>query len=166
MIVSIIVAVAENGVIGFNNELIWHLSDDLKNFKRLTSGHIIIMGRNTHESIGKPLAGRTNIVLSRKQGYKAEGCIVFPLLTEALDYCETRNEEEVFIIGGAQVYNEAINRADKLYLTRVHANPEGDAYFPHIDFTKWSELDRKSVKKNEKNDFDFDILEFEKRSVK
>jgi dihydrofolate reductase len=165
MTVSIIVAVAENDVIGANNELIWHLSDDLKNFKRITNGHFIIMGRNTYESIGKPLPGRTNIILSRTSGFKAEGCLVFSDLGKALDYSYKNNQEEVFIIGGAQVYREAIDWADKLYLTKVHVSPEGDVFFPDIDYTEWTELNHISIKKNDRNDYDYEILELIKRST-
>jgi dihydrofolate reductase len=165
MKVSIIVAVAENGVIGSDNQLIWHLSDDLKNFKRITGGHFIIMGRNTFESIGKPLPGRTNIILSRNNAFKAEGCVVLSSLEKALIYSRKANQDEVFIIGGEQVYREAIEQADKLYLTQVHASPDGDAFFPAIDFTEWLEVAHISIDKNEKNDYDFEIIELERRSV-
>jgi len=165
MTVSIIVAKAENDVIGANNELIWHLSDDLKNFKRITNGHFIIMGRNTYESIGKPLTGRTNIILSRTSGFKAEGCLVFSDLREALNYSNKKKQDEVFIIGGAQVYREAIGWADKLYLTKVHVSPEGDVFFPEIDYSEWTELSHISVKKNDRNDYDYEILELIKRST-
>jgi len=165
MKVSIIVAVAENGVIGSDNQLIWHLSDDLKNFKRTTNGHFIIMGRNTFESIGKPLPGRTNIILSRNNAFKAEGCVVLNSLEKALIYSRKADQNEVFVIGGEQVYREAIKQADKLYLTRVHASPDGDAYFPAIDLSEWSEIAHTSVDKNEKNDFDFEFFELERRSV-
>jgi len=163
MKISIIVAIAENGVIGLDNKLIWRLSDDLKNFKRLTYGHFIIMGRKTYESIGKPLPGRTNIVLSRSKDFRAEGCMVLKSIEEALKYSIKMNQEEVFIIGGEQIYREILSKADKLYLTRVHANPEGDAFFPAIDFSNWEEIAHTSIKRNGKNDFDFEIVELIRR---
>ena len=162
MIVSIIVAVAENWVIGMNNKLIWHLSDDLKNFKKITSGHFIIMGRKTYESIGKPLPGRINIILTKNKEYEAEGCVVLDSVESALAYCIKRNQDEIFIIGGEQVYRDVFDKADKIYLTRVHASPEGDAFFPTIDLSKWKEKAHVSMRKNEKNDFDFEIIELEK----
>ena len=166
MKISIIVAIAENGVIGLNNRLIWRLSDDLKNFKKLTYGHFIIMGRKTFESIGKPLPGRTNIILSKNRSYKAEGCVILKSVAEALKYSASKNQEEVFIIGGAQIYKETLYMADKLYLTRVHATPEGDAFFPTIDFSDWKEIAHTNVRQNEKNDYDFEIIELTRRKHK
>ena len=166
MKISIIVAIAENGVIGLNNKLIWRLSDDLKHFKKLTYGHFIIMGRKTYESIGRPLPGRTNIILSRNKTFSAEGCIVLKSISKALDYSADKNQEEIFIIGGAQIYKETLRIADKLYLTRVHANPNGDAYFPTIDFSDWKEISNLRIQKNEKNDFDFEIIELIRRKNK
>jgi len=162
MIVSIIVAIAENWVIGMNNKLIWHLSEDLKNFKKITDGHFIIMGRKTYESIGKPLPGRTNIILTRNKKYNAEGCVVLNSVDSALAYCLKKNQDEIFIIGGAQVYHEVFDKTDKIYLTKVHASPEGDAFFPVIDLSKWKEIAHSSIRKNEKNNFDFEIIELEK----
>jgi dihydrofolate reductase len=162
MFVSIIVAVAENGVIGSDNQLIWHLSDDLKNFKKITSGHCIIMGRKTFESIGKPLPNRTNIILSRNQDYKAEGCEVFDSLNIALSFSAKKGEEEAFIIGGQAIYNAAYDIADKLYLTKVIASPAGDAFFTKIQSDDWELISRKSVKSNENNDFDYDMLELKR----
>jgi dihydrofolate reductase len=164
MKVSIIVAVAENGVIGKNNKLIWRLSDDLKNFKRITTGHFIIMGRKTYESIGKPLPNRTNLILSRNKNFNAEGCIVLDSLDKALTYSYKHRQDEVFLIGGAQLYHAVIDKADKLYLTRVHAKPDGDAFFPEIDYSKWMEISHNTVNKNEKNEFDFEIIELERKS--
>lgn len=166
MKISIIVAIAENGVIGLNNRLIWRLSDDLKNFKALTYGHFIIMGRKTYESIGKPLPGRTNIILSKNRSYEAEGCVIVQSVDKALKYSISKNQEEVFIIGGAQIYKETLSIADKLYLTRVHASPEGDTFFPTIDFSDWKEIAHTNFHRNEKNDFDFEIIELIRRKHK
>ena len=162
MIVSIIVAVAENGVIGSDNKLIWHLSDDLKNFKKITSGHCIIMGRKTFESIGRPLPNRTNIILTRNKDYNVEGCIVFNSISEALTYTEKMGEEESFIIGGQAIYNAAYDLADKLYLTKVIASPNGDAFFTKIQSDHWNLISKKNVKRNEVNDYDYEMLEFER----
>jgi dihydrofolate reductase len=166
MKISIIVAIAENGIIGSNNKLIWRLSDDLKNFKRITYGHFIIMGRKTFESIGRPLAGRTNIILSKNRNFSAEGCMIFSSVEEALKYSISKDQEEIFIIGGAQIYKEILPIADKLYLTKVHASPPGDAYFPTIDFSEWKEIVHTIVQKNEKNDFDFEFIELIRRKSK
>ena len=163
MKISIIVAVADNGVIGSDNQLIWHLSDDLKNFKKITSGHFIVMGRKTYESIGRPLPDRTNIILSRKRQYEVNGCIVFHSLDEALTYAEEKGENEVFIIGGEAVYNAAYQLANKLYLTRVHASPEGDAFFKQIRLEDWKLISKVSIPKNDRNDYKYEILELERK---
>ena len=163
MIISIIVAVAENGVIGSDNQLIWHLSDDLKNFKKITSGHCIIMGRKTFESIGRPLPNRTNIILSRNKNYKADGCIVLNSLSQALIHSKETGKKETFIIGGQAVYNAAYAFADKLYLTKVNASPPGDALFKKIQLNHWKLISQRSVKRNENNDFDYDMLELERK---
>ncbi|GIW62908.1 MAG: dihydrofolate reductase [Patescibacteria group bacterium] len=139
MIISIIAAVAEkNYVIGANNKLIWHIPADLKRFKSLTYGHHIIMGRKTYESLGKPLPGRTNIVLTRDKHYSVEGGLVFNSLESALDYCRDENESEVFIIGGAEIYKQSLNLADRLYITWVKGDYKGDSYFPNFDLNNWS----------------------------
>lgn len=163
MKISMIVAVAENGVIGADNQLIWHLSDDLKNFKKITSGHFIIMGRKTYESIGKPLPNRTNIILSRNASFGPEDCLVFATVEQALEFAKSQAQEEIFIIGGEQVYRSLFDRADKLYLTRVFANPEGDAFFPTLHYDKWKIVSKTNYKKGDRNDFDFEILELERK---
>jgi len=140
---SLIVAVADNGVIGSNNQLPWRISADLKYFKKVTLGKPIIMGRLTYESIGKPLPGRTNIVMSRDTTWRAEGVERASDLNEALAIAKKIAEEsaleEVMIIGGATIYREALPQADRLYLTRVHTEVEGDAFFPALDFSEWLE---------------------------
>lgn len=135
MEISIIVAIAEKGVIGGGNELLWHIPDDLKRFKRITSGHSVIMGRKTFESIGKPLPNRRNIVITRNPEFRAEGIEVANSLNVALGL--TKTEDEVFIIGGGEIYRQALPMATKLYITRVHANFEGDTYFPEIPTQQW-----------------------------
>lgn len=137
MIVSLIVAAAENNVIGINNKMPWHIPEDFKHFKEITMGKPCIMGRTTYESIldqlGKPLPGRTSIVISRG-GYAHEGCTPASSLAEAIEIAKAENAEEVMIIGGAQIYNLALeeNLAKRIYLTRVYQSPEGDAFFPDL----------------------------------
>lgn len=135
MEISIIVAIAENGVIGGGNKLLWNIPDDLKRFKRVTSGHSVIMGRKTFESIGKPLPNRRNIVITRNPEFRAEGIEVADSLNVALGL--TKTEGEVFVIGGGEIYRQALPMAKKLYITRVHAKYEGDTYFPEIPTQHW-----------------------------
>lgn len=135
MTISIIVAVAENDVIGFDNHLLWHISEDLKRFKSLTLGHHVIMGRKTFESVGKPLPGRVNIVISRQDNYSKDGCTVVKSLEEALEVA--KNDSEVFIIGGGEIYKQALSITDKIYLTRIHAGFAGDTFFPELKLTEW-----------------------------
>lgn len=157
---SIIVAVAENGVIGRNNELIWHISEDLKYFKRITSGHAVIMGRKTFESIGKPLPNRTNIVISRNTELKPEGITVVSSLNEAVALLNPA--EENFIIGGGSIYREAIGLADKLYLTKVHHSYEGDTHFPEIG-GEWKEISREDFNRGEKFEYPFSFIVYERK---
>lgn len=166
MKVSIIAAVAENGVIGKDNQLIWKLSDDLKNFKRITKGHYVIMGRKTYESIGKPLPDRTNIILSENNNYKADNCLVFNSLDHALAYSIRYCQKEVFVIGGEHVFRDALQIASKIYLTKVKTTPEGDAFFPKIDYSRWIQKFRAEIKKNDRNDYDFEFIELLRRSHK
>lgn len=135
--ISIIVARAKNGVIGGGNELLWRISDDLKRFKSLTSGHPIIMGRKTYLSMGKPLPNRTNIVVTRDKNMNLSGCIVVHSIEEAIERAEGVDREEIFVIGGEQIYRQALPFADRIYLTQVDKEFEGDAYFPdYSDFKK------------------------------
>lgn len=160
-VISIIVAIAENNVIGANNQLIWHISDDLKRFKVLTTGHHIIMGRKTFESIGKPLPMRTNIIVSRNPSYKIEGCIVVPSLEAAIEL--SANETEVFIIGGGELYKQAMPLAKNLYLTKVHKVFEGDTFFPKIDLKEWKILSLEGVRIDEKSGIEYEFVNFEKK---
>ena len=132
--ISIIAAVAENGVIGDKNTLLWHISEDLRNFKRVTSGHPVVMGRNTFLSLGRPLPGRTNVVVSRTAA-RIEGCRVVRSLEEAFALFPA--DEEIFVIGGAQIYAQTLEVADRLYLTRVCHSYEGDTSFPEWDRRQW-----------------------------
>ena len=151
MSVAIIVAVAENGVIGKDNQLIWRLSSDLKRFKSLTMGHPILMGRKTHESIGKALPGRENIVLTRNTNYEAEGCTIIHDLAQFLD---SRKEDKIFVIGGEEIYRQSMAYADEIHLTRVHTNIDGDAFFPEPD-KQWEEIEKETHQKDDKNEYDY-----------
>ena len=135
MRVSIIVAAATNHVIGLRGELPWHLPEDLKRFRQLTTGKPIVVGRLTHESIGRPLPERRNIVISRQPEYSAAGCEVVRSPTAALD--AAAGVEEVMVIGGGRIYKQLLPLTDRIYLTRVHANPEGDAFFPALESSAW-----------------------------
>jgi dihydrofolate reductase len=158
MKVSIIVAHADESVIGAENKLLWHLPDDLKNFKKITMGHMIVMGRKTWDSIGRPLPGRKNAVITRDSGLQIEDVLIFHSLKEAIDYAKEKNEEEIFIIGGEQIYRLALPMADKLYLTRVYGSFEGDAYFPEIDPDQWK-VDSKIIHPgDEKHAYPFDTM--------
>jgi dihydrofolate reductase len=137
MILSIVVAMSENNAIGKDNKLLWHLPADLKHFKEITSGHTILMGRKTYDSIGKPLPNRRNIVITRNADLKLEGVEIYHDLEEALSQC--RNEAEVFLIGGAEIYRQALKYTDKIYLTRVHETYEADTFFPELEPEKWME---------------------------
>ncbi len=165
MKISIIAAVADNNIIGKKNALPWYLPADLKHFKKITMGHAIIMGQKTHDSIGKALPGRTNIILSFDENYKSEGCIVVASIEEALRIASARGEEEVFIIGGASIYKQFIGIADRLYITRIHHKFEGDVYFPEIDPKKWRVESLEEHKKDEKNPFVYDFKVYEKQEV-
>jgi len=167
MKLSLIVAMSANRVIGKDNGLIWHLPNDLKFFKTKTMGKPMIMGRNTFESIGKPLPGRTNIVVTRNQTYSADGIVVTHSLEQALtlarDIAVKDNVEEVMIIGGAQIYEQSLKMADRLYLTKVHAHLEGDAFFPEFNMDDWQEVERQDFKASEKNTFDYSFIILDKK---
>lgn len=135
--ISIIVAVAKNGVIGGDNSLLWHIPQDLQRFKRITTGHHVIMGHRTLESLGRPLPNRTNVVITQQQGYRSEGCTIAHSLDEAIALFP--KEEEIFIIGGAQIYAQALPAADRLYITEVDAEYEGDVHFPDWEQEEWIE---------------------------
>jgi len=137
---SLIVAVSSNGVIGVNNTLPWHLSEDLKRFRVLTTGHHIIMGRKTYESLNRLLPDRTTVIVTRNRGYQVPGAIITHSLEDAIA-C-SKDDPEVFLIGGAELYVEGLNLANKLYLTEIHAEYEGDAFLPVIDFAQWHEASR------------------------
>ncbi len=146
---SIIVAISENNAIGKDNQLLWHLPADLKHFKEITTGNTIIMGRKTYESIGKPLPNRRSIVITRNTALKIEGVEVVNSLQEAISMCKL--DEKVFIIGGAEIYNQAMPFASTIYLTKVHQDYEADTFFPEINPSKWKEIDPITYPEDEKN---------------
>lgn len=160
MTISIIAAVAENNVIGKNNKLIWHLPADLKYFKNITLGHSIIMGRKTFESVGKPLPGRKNVIITRQKQYSATDCYVVGSLNEAIEL--TKSENEVFIVGGAEVYNLSLPFVHKMYLTKIHQKFDGDTFFPEFDTQYWKEISRVDCKADIKNIYDYSFCVYEK----
>lgn len=160
--ITIIVAKSENNVIGNDNQLIWHLSSDLKRFKALTTGHPIIMGRKTYESIGKPLPNRTNIVITRNKDWNPEGILVVNSLHEAIEKGK-KLDEEIFIIGGGNIYEQAMDWADALEVTEVHRTFEGDTKFPEIDLSIWKETAREDFGKDEKNELGYSFVRFERK---
>lgn len=156
---TIIVAAAENDAIGKGNKLIWHLSDDLKRFKNLTSGHHIIMGRKTFESFPKPLPNRTHVVISRQKDYTVpHGVILVNSLEDAID--AAKNDSQPFIIGGGEIYKQAMLLADKIELTRVHQNFEADTFFPKIDSSIWKETANTFNKKDENHEYEFSFITY------
>lgn len=157
-----IVAMAENRIIGVNNQLPWHLPADLKHFKTLTTGHTIIMGRKTYLSIGKPLPNRTNIVISRDPDFNAEGCLVAHSLEDAIVLGKKNEQEMLFIIGGATLYEQAMLYVDRLYITLVHQYIEGDTSFPLLDTHNWQEIERERFEADEKNQYAYSFLTLER----
>ena len=137
MIVSLVVAAAENNVIGKNNQLLWHLPNDLKFFKNTTWGMVVIMGRKTFESVNKPLPGRINIVITRQSDWATEEVITATDLNDALKKAAETNCKEIFVIGGGEIYKQSMTIANKIYITRVHTAPDGDTFFPVIDESNW-----------------------------
>ena len=135
--ISIVVAMGTQNQIGLNNQLLWHIREDLQNFKKLTSGHPIVMGRKTFESIGKALPGRDNIVLTRNPQFKAHGTIVCPDFQAALEYANANGNKEMFIIGGGEIYKQTLNHTDRIYLSQVDFSGEADTFFPQLDYSEW-----------------------------
>jgi dihydrofolate reductase len=153
MRISLIAAMAENGVIGRDGHLPWHLAADLKRFKRLTMNHALIMGRKTWESIGQPLPGRRMIVITRQMKYRADGATVVNSLDEAVALAQQTGDDEAFVIGGAEIYRIALPIADRLYMTLVLAEVEGDAKFPEIDWEAWVQIESETVDADANNDY-------------
>lgn len=159
--ISIIVAVAENGVIGGGNSLLWHISEDLQRFKRITTGHPVVMGRKTFESLGRPLPNRRNVVITRSTEYKPEGVEVVHSLEEALTLFTP--DEEVFITGGGEIYRQALPVTDKLYITIVHRPYEGDTTFPEIDPTQWNKVFEEHHENGKNFPHAFEYIDYERK---
>ncbi len=155
MIISIIVAMDETRGIGVEGRLPWHLPADLKRFKSLTMGHHLIMGRKTFASIGRPLPGRTTIIVTRDQSFQPEGCLVAHSLETALEFARLDLEDNVFVIGGAEIFVQAIELADRIYLTQVHSSVPADVYFPEFAAADWQETDSEYHPADEKNRYPF-----------
>ncbi|NNC70876.1 MAG: dihydrofolate reductase [Flavobacteriaceae bacterium] len=158
--ITMIAAIGNNGELGKDNDLVWHLPNDLKRFKERTAGHHVIMGRKTFESLGKPLPNRTNIVISRNKKYHAEGCVVVPSLEAALS--AAKPDENPYILGGAQIYKQAIAIADVLDLTLVDATLDADAFFPDIDMSLWKETSREDHKADENHKYNYSFVTYKK----
>lgn len=165
MIRSIIVAAAENGVIGRHGQLPWRLSADLQRFKQLTMGHAVLMGRKTFESIGRPLSGRRMVMITRQPDYEAAGVEIAHTFPAACGLAASANETEAFIIGGAEIFRESLPHADRLYFTRVHAKIDGDVFFPQFDRADWRLISQEEHPADAKNDYPFTFQIYE-RSAK
>lgn len=163
MIVTQVVAISENHVIGKNNKLLWYLPNDLKHFKDITSGHTVIMGRKTFDSVGKPLPRRRNIIITRQTIF-IEGCEVVNSVEEALALCA--GEQEVFIVGGAEIYRQSLPLTDRVYLTIVHKEFDGDSFYPELDKNEWKEVDREDHQPDEKNALPYSFITMEREMVK
>ncbi len=156
--ISVIVAIARGGVIGRDNGLIWHIREDLLRFKAITTGHPVVMGRKTFESLGRPLPGRTNVVITRNKDYRAEGCTIVGSLEEAIALFPPA--EEIFVIGGGEIYQQAMPLADRFYLTRIEADYDGDTRFPDWDASQWQETFREEHPRGEKFEHPFTFIDY------
>lgn len=165
MKISLIAAVAENKVIGKNNDLPWNLPDDMKYFMQTTKQHHVIMGRKNYESIPekfRPLPNRTNIVITRQKNFQAPGCEIVHSLEDALSIARKNNEVEVFIIGGAEIFKQGMKVTQQMYLTEIHASVDGDIYFPEINKSEWKEISRVPHAKDERHRYAFDFVVYER----
>ncbi|WP_162052759.1 dihydrofolate reductase [Pontibacter pamirensis] len=160
--IAIVVAAAENNVIGKDNGLIWHLPADLRHFKQITMGHPILMGRKTFESIGKPLPGRTSIIITTQKDYAAEGCVVTHSVQEAIEKAK-QLDQEICIIGGAEIYRQALPLTDVIYLTRIHHTFEGDVSFPKMKEEEWETVEQEHHESDEKNKYSYSFLTLKRK---
>ena len=161
MTLSLIAAIGNNGVIGKNNELPWNMPNDMKFFMQKTKGHHVIMGRRNFESLDKnPLPRRTNIIITRKTDYEAPGGIVVHSLEEAIN--QVKDDEEPFIIGGAEIYRQALTQIDRMYITRIYGDFDGDTFFPEVDFTRWKLVHQEEHQPDEKNPYPYTFFIFDK----
>ncbi|HTB53121.1 MAG TPA: dihydrofolate reductase [Ferruginibacter sp.] len=165
MIISLLVAAAENNAIGKDNKLLWSLPNDMKFFKNITWGMTIVMGRKTFESFGKQLPGRTNIVITRNKEWKADGAIVVDTLDKALEEAKKTNCKEIFVIGGGEIYKQSMDVANKIYITRVHASFDADTFFPAIDESKWKLISNEDHPIDEKHAYAYSFQVWEKKTA-
>lgn len=167
MIVSLLLAMDKNRGIGFENKLPWHLPRDMKFFKEKTTGHFMVMGRKTFDSLGKPLPNRTSIIITRQKEYQSgyENVVVVHSLEEALTYCASKKQEEVFIVGGGEIFKQTLEKklANKIYLTEVYGDFEADVFFPEIRMEEWLLVSKEEFKADEKNKYDCSFLEYIRR---
>ncbi len=167
MKISMIAAVGKNRVIGKDNDLIWHLPDDMAYFMKTTTGHIVIMGRKNFESIPdkyRPLPNRTNIIITRQDDYVAPGTEIVHSIEEALESARNADQEEVFIIGGGEIYSLGLPYSDLLYLTEIDESFDGDAFFPEVDFSEWDEISRIHHPKDDRHKYSFDFVIYRRRN--
>ena len=162
MKIAMVMAAAENGVIGLYNQLPWHLPADLRHFRQVTGSNPVIMGRRTYDSVGMPLPGRRNIIITRQRGMTIEGCDVVHSLAEAIELAKSTNPPEASIVGGAEIYRQAMGLADLIYLTRVHAKPEGDAFFDGPDLSQWKEISREDFPADAKNSIPYSFITYQR----
>jgi dihydrofolate reductase len=163
MTLSIVVILSTNNVIGRDNQLPWHMPADLKRFKNLTMGHHILMGRRTFDEIKKPLPGRVNVVITRDHHFAVEGVAISRSIDEAISKAEAAGDKEIFLIGGGEIFKQVIHRADRMYITRIHADIEGDTYFPEFDdVNEWKLVDAEHFEADEKNAYPYSFLTYER----
>ena len=165
MTISIMAALATNNVIGRDNTLPWHMPADLKRLKTTTMGHHVLMGRKTFEDVGKPLPGRVTVVITRDPHFAAEGVAIARSVDEAISKAEAAGDDEIFILGGAEIFRQTIHRADRMYLTRIHAEPEGDTFFPEFDdVNEWRLVDAEHFEPDERNAHPYSFLTYQRAS--
>ena len=162
MKISFVVAAANNNIIGKDNQLVWNLPNDMKFFKNVTWGMPVVMGRKSFDSLGKPLKGRKNIILTRQPGWKAEGTLVAKTFEEAVKLVEEMDVKEMMVIGGGEIFKMLMDKADRIYITRVDAAPEGDTYFPVIDPKQWKLVSRSDHKADEQHKYDYSFQVWER----
>ena len=163
MLISAIVAKAKNNVIGKDNDIPWYLPADLKYFKKVTINHHIVMGRKVYQSIGKPLPKRTNVIITRNPFFIVSNCFIANSIEEAISMAQENGDEEAMIIGGGEIYKQTMELWDRLYLTEVDADVEGDVYFPELDYSQWNLVSKEDHQKDEKNEYDYSFHIYDRK---
>lgn len=163
MLISAITAVSQNNVIGLNNSLPWHLSADMKFFKKTTMGHVVVLGRKSYEAFGKAYPGRTNIVITRQKDFHLPDARVVHSVEAALEQARSLEKEEIFILGGAQIFEQSLPLVDRIYLTRIYENFEGDTFFPKIDFDEWELVKEEQHEPDEKNIYKYSFQTWDRK---